>query len=170
MKTKVIALLLVLVLVMAAGFVMAQARQGRQNAPAAIGAQEMGAQWMNLGPRIAKALNLSQDQIHKLKQIREEFRSATEQSRTELKSKRQELIKLWAADEPSAAAIKSLQEDMDAPRKQIRDAAIDGGVAALKVLTPDQRAKLRQMIKNRIGARMGMGPAGRLRQRMGAAK
>jgi len=125
---------------------------------------------MRLGPRIAKELGLSQDQIQLLKQLREQFKAATEPARTELKTKRSEMVKLWQAVEPNAAAIKSLAADMDTPRVKIRDAAIDHGVAALKVLTPDQRAKLREMIKNRPRTGMGMMSGQRFRQGMGPGK
>jgi len=171
MRTKVIALAIVAVLVLAASLVLAQARQGRGNLPKAGGqGDEMGAQWMRLGPRIAKELGLSQDQIQQLKQLRDQFKAATEQARTELQTKRQEMVKLWAADEPNATAIKSLAAEMDVLRAQIRDAGVDHGIAALKVLTPDQRAKLREMIKNRPRTGMGMMSGQRFRQGMGPGK
>ena len=171
MRTKLIALAIVAVLVLAAGFALAQARQGRGNLPPAGGSgDEMGAQWMRLGPKIAKELGLSQDQIQQLKQLRDQFKATTEQARTDLQTKRQEMVKLWAADEPNAATIKSLAAEMDGPRAQVRDAAIDHGVAALKVLTPDQRAKLREMIKNRPRTGMGMMSGQRFRQGMGPGK
>ncbi|MGC8863848.1 MAG: Spy/CpxP family protein refolding chaperone [Armatimonadota bacterium] len=119
-----------------------------------------------LGPgfilgRLAKALELTNAQIAELKQIHQDFLNATATARDQLQAKIKEMLQLWSADQPDAAAIKALAADIDALRAQIRDAGIDHLVNALNVLTPAQREKLRTMLKQwapRCISCMGCGP------------
>lgn len=109
--------------------------------------------------KIARELNLSKDQMDKLKEIHTEFFNATKDTREQLKAKRQQMIALWSVDQPDAAAIKSLFTEMDPLKVQLREAAVDHAVQAYDILTPAQKVKVRQMIKahvNRMGAGCGM--------------
>ncbi len=115
--------------------------------------------------RLAKALGLTEAQIAELKKLHQDFLTATQATRDELKAKAKEMVNLWMADAPDAAAIKALAGDMDSLRAQIRDAGIDHMITALSVLTPEQREKLRTIMKDRapgciagMGCGFGLGP------------
>lgn len=166
MKSRVtIALLVIAVLVL--GAVMAvDAQRGRM--PAAkpgpgAGAPGVGCP-VGVGPWMARELNLTQDQIRELQQLRDEYLAATKATRDELQAKCKEMAALWAEPQPNVARIKQIAAEMDALRAQLRDAGIDKMISGLNVLNPDQRAKVRAAVKD-MGARcmgagcgMGLGP------------
>ena len=158
MRTKPIVGLLIVALAVTASVMLNAAPRGR--AAGAAPPAGAGAGWTRpgvgpccpLGPagmlgRLAKALELTDAQIAELKQIHQDFLTATQDTRDELQAKIKEMLKLWSADQPDAAAIKALASDIDALRAQIRDAGIDHMISALNVLTPAQREKLRTLLK-----------------------
>jgi Spy/CpxP family protein refolding chaperone len=116
----------------------------------------MGGPW-SFGPRIAQELNLSQDQIATLKALHADFVEATKATREQLRDKMSELAALWADDQSTAADIKAKAEEIEALRSIIRNTGIDYLVRARNVLTPEQRTKLSELIKNRPGFGGGMG-------------
>jgi|GEM_PF-421220 len=161
MKVKIVVAVLVVALVLSAGVVLAQ--RGRQpmkpaGPPAmAPGAGDGWCMGMGMLGKLGKELNLSADQITQLKTIQKDFMDSTAATRSEIQAKMKQMMDLWAADQPDAAAIKSMAAQLDALRAQVRDAAIDHAVSAIGVLTPEQRAKMQQMMKNNPGMCMGMG-------------
>ena len=161
MKSRIVAVVLVLALALSAGVVLAQ--RGKQPvkpagppamAPAASGGWCMG---MGMLGRLKAALNLSAEQMTQLEAIQKDFLDSTQGLRTDIQAKMKQMLDLWMADQPDAAAIKDLANQLDALRAQIRDSAIDHAIQAIGVLTPDQRAKLRDMMSKSPGMCMGMG-------------
>jgi Spy/CpxP family protein refolding chaperone len=89
-----------------------------------------------------KSLNLSLQQKQQLSQMRTEMRSKTAPIKSQLQVRRSELRALWLAKSPSRSAIVAKHNELDVLRRQLRDARIDFRLRVLKMLTPQQRAKL----------------------------
>jgi Spy/CpxP family protein refolding chaperone len=106
---------------------------------------------------MGKELNLSADQLTQLKAIQKDCMDSTQSIRTDIQAKMKQMMDLWMVDQPDAGAIKDLASQLDALRMQIRNSAIDHAVSAIGVLSADQRAKLRDMMKKSPGMCMGMG-------------
>lgn len=107
--------------------------------------------------RIKKELNLTPDQVKQMEAIHKDFMDTTKATRDDIKAKMAQMLDLWTADQPDAAAIKDLASQMETERAQIRDTAIDHLISAMAILTPDQRTKIRNWIKNNPHLGMGMG-------------
>jgi len=151
LKTKLI-VALVIISFAAVAIVTAVGAQrgmgpGRPAGPSP-GTPGLGCPMWGLGPRIAQQLNLTQDQVNQLRQLRQDFWNDTQATREQLQTKCKQMIELWTAAQPDAGRIKALAADIDALRAEIRDAGIDYMIRALGVLTPAQRDKLRTMIKD----------------------
>ncbi len=151
MKTKLIVVLVVLSLAAVAIVTGVGAQRGpapgKQAGPGPAAAG-LGCPMWGLGPRIAQQLNLTQDQVNQLRQLRQDFWDATQTAREQLQAKCKEMVGLWTAAQPNAGRIKALAADIDALRAEIRDTGIDYMIRALNVLTPAQREKLQKMIKD----------------------
>lgn len=151
-----IALFVILVLVASAALVLAQ----RQNPPARPMAGRMGAR-AEMGPmmfeKMKKELNLTPDQVTQIQAIHKDFMDSTQSVRDQIKDKMKQMSDLWMADAPDAAAIKDLASQIDPLRAQVRDAAIDHMISGLAVLTPDQKAKVKDWMKKNPHMMMGMG-------------
>ncbi|OFX16409.1 MAG: hypothetical protein A2Z18_01020, partial [Armatimonadetes bacterium RBG_16_58_9] len=105
-------------------------------------------------------LGLTQDQVTELEQLRNQCQAQTETIREQLKTLHEGMAELWDVDAPDATAIKTLAAKIDAVQAQMRNNCIDHRIAALEVLTTEQRTQLRELIRNRPGhgGGMGMGP------------
>jgi Spy/CpxP family protein refolding chaperone len=161
MKSRIVAIVLVVALALSAGVVLAQ--RGRQpmkpaGPPAmAPGAGDGWCMGMGMLGKVSKELNLSTDQVAQLQTIQKDFMDSTQATRTDIQAKMKQMMDLWMADQPDAGAIKDLAGQLEALRAQIRNSAIDHAVSAIGVLTADQLAKLREMIGKNPGMCMGMG-------------
>lgn len=158
MKTRTIAFVMVLALVVATSLVVAAQgpRRGQPFAQPAPGGPGGPGAYFARGP-IAKQLNLTPDQVTQLTAIRDDFLAATKTAREDLQAGMEEMLQLWSAEQPDAVAVKTLAARQDAIRATIREACIDRAIAALGVLTPAQREQLRTMVKNRPGCGMMLG-------------
>lgn len=149
MRTKFALLAIIAVLAVVIGTVHAQ--QGRPRAgtgqPCGLG--------VGLGPAAVNELNLTSEQVNRLQRIQNQFVSATEPARSELQTRLQELAQLWTADNPNEAAIRNKIAQIDALRARIRNAMVDRTLAAMRVLTPDQRAKMRNFVGTCPGFEIG---------------
>lgn len=161
MKIRIVAVLLVLAVALSAGAVMAQ--RGKQAAkpagPPAMAPGMAGGWCMGMGMlgKLKTALNLTSEQVAQLQAIQKDFMDSTQGLRADIQAKMKQMLDLWKVDQPDAVAIKGLANELDALRSQIRDSAIDHAIQAIGVLTPDQRAKLRDMMSKTPGMCMGMG-------------
>lgn len=150
---RTIALFVILALTASAAVVLAQRPQPRA-APGAMAKPEM---CPDLIEKITKELNLTPDQVTQLQAIRKDFMDSTQATRDQIKTDMTKMRDLWLADTPDAAAIKALAMEMDTLRAQVRDSAIDHAIQALAVLTPDQRAKVKEWVQKNPHLMMGMG-------------
>ena len=178
MRTKIIVAVILVALAVTASIVTAQGPRFGNRPATAPGVGGPGAPYcgsglgIGLGPRVIAALNLTQEQIQQLQQLRQDFLAQTQATREQLQAMCKEMAQLWAAENPDATAIKDLAADMDVLRADLRDAAIDHKIAGLNVLTAEQRAKVREKIGKfgcgiGMGCGMGMGPGKRFGPGMG---
>jgi len=160
MRNTIIAVGVALALLLTAGVVIGQGgrKAGRQGPPSGAMAPAGDAWGMGMGMRgrIAKELKLTPEQIKLLEPIRKDFMDSTQSAREDIKAKMKQMLDLLAADQPDAAAIKDLASQMEPSRTAIRESAIDHIISALEVLTPDQRAKVKDWVQKNPGMCMGM--------------
>jgi Spy/CpxP family protein refolding chaperone len=161
MRTRTIAALLIAALVLTAGAAMAQRGRGGPGQGMGMGMGMPGSCGLGLGlgmgPAVVSELGLTNDQVAQIQKITDQFVTDTQQLRAQLQTRLKELAQLWTAEEPNKSAIRSKIAEVDRVRAQIRDAMIDRTFATMKVLTPAQKTKLRDLVKNRPGFGVGMG-------------
>lgn len=159
MRSRLVAGMLIAVLVIATGAAVAQRARGGQGrmmgrggrGPCGLG---LG---LGIGPAIINELGLTTDQVNRLQRMTDEYKSETQPLRTQLRTDLSELATLWTADSPDQSAIRAKLAEVDRTRTQIRNAMVERTFAAMSVLTPAQRTKLRDLVKNRRGFGVGMG-------------
>ena len=155
MRNKVVVVsTIVLAFLLVATMLIAQTPRGARRGQRGMG---MGMGCQAIGAKIAKQLNLTADQETRLKQIRQDYLTATASTRQRLRSLMAQMPALWAQNPPDAGAVKSLLDQMDPLRTELRDAGIDYAVRAFAVLTPDQQTKVRNWMKSHRMMGMGMG-------------
>ena len=159
MRNRIVAILLIAALTLVAGIVVAQ--RGRGGPGQGMGMGMAGSCGLGLGlgmgPAAISELSLSNDQVTQLQKITNQFLSDTQQSRDQLQTKLNELAQLWTAEAPNESAIRNKLADVDRVRTQIRNSMVDRTFAVMRVLTPQQKAKLRGLVKSRPGFGVGVG-------------
>jgi len=111
-------------------------------------------------PDILKAkLGLSDQQVSQLQTIRTNVMTKTIKLGSEAKLTAITLIPLMQADLPDEAKVLAVHKKVSSLRAQIGEERIKAGIAVLKVLSKDQRAKLRTDCFSR-GKGGGMGKHG----------
>jgi Spy/CpxP family protein refolding chaperone len=119
-----------------------------------------------IGPRMAQELGLSQAQLDQIEDLADARRESDAKVVEQLRALREELHAEWMSDTPREKVILSLHKKMDPLRAELRVSHVRFRLDVLDVLTPDQRAKLQQLRKDRFerrdgsrrGAGAGMGP------------
>jgi Spy/CpxP family protein refolding chaperone len=163
MKRSALVYVLVALLALTVIGAMAQGRRGAGGPPMAPPA--------NPPMTCQSILGLSPAQVGEIDRLRAAFVQDTERLRTELQTRQQEIMKLWAAPLLDVNLIKSKAADTDPIASQLRDKAIDLHAAILGVFTPEQRAKCAQCCRSGqcgMGCGMGMGcPMGGMGMGMG---
>jgi len=99
------------------------------------------------------------DQATKIRQQEAAFRKTQILDRADLEVKRIDLGELMAADNPDRAAIDAKLTEISTSRLALEKAAVSFRLNSRNALTPDQRQKLRELMRNRR-SREG-GPAAR---------
>jgi len=97
-------------------------------------------------------LNLTPEQSDRIAALREAHLKEVKPLQDKMFSKRGDLKLLWLQKNPDEGKIKATQKEIRVLRDQIEDKQSDFRLAAMKVLTPEQQAK----IKSRFGH--GWGP------------
>jgi Spy/CpxP family protein refolding chaperone len=142
---------MVVVLAVLVSMVFAQApKMARRGAGGMPGCMCMG--W---GQEISQQLNLTPQQIQQLKALHQNFTNATKDTRDQIKVLIGELATLWADENSTPDQIRAKVDQIDVLKNQMRNAAIGAMIQARTILTPDQRAKIRDMIKK--SPHLGMG-------------
>jgi Spy/CpxP family protein refolding chaperone len=96
-------------------------------------------------PAMREKLGLTAEQTAKINQQTSEYRKARIRGRADLAVKRVELEDLLRAESPDRAAIDRKLDELSAARLVQTKAAVHYRLAMRDVLTPEQRAKLREM-------------------------
>ena len=89
-----------------------------------------------------KHLNLSDDQLTKMKELRNNFRNDTRDLRYNLSIKRIEMRKLYTDPKTGDATLLAKQKEISKLRQQLSDKKAVMKVEWRKILTPEQIAKL----------------------------
>ena len=154
MRTKLIAVLVILALALTAVAVTAQ-RGPRAGNPAGAPGDGWG---MGIVCEQLKAeLNLTAQQTSQISAIRKDFADSTQVARADIQAMVKQMADLWKANNPDAVAIKNLAAQIDAARAAIRDSGIDHAVAAFNVLNDAQKAKVRTVACKNPGMCLGAG-------------
>jgi Spy/CpxP family protein refolding chaperone len=107
-------------------------------------------------PAIREQLGVSADQALKIRQQESEFRKTEIRGRADLEVKQIDLRDLLSADKPDRAAIDAKLQDISTARLALEKSAITFRLDSRDALTPAQREKLRQIMRDRN--RPGDGP------------
>ena len=87
------------------------------------------------------SLNLTVEQIEKVRVLRESYLKAKDPLRNQMVSKRTELKLLWMQLKPDPAKIKSKQKEVHDLRWQLQLKRTDYRLAFREILTPEQLSK-----------------------------
>jgi Spy/CpxP family protein refolding chaperone len=143
MKKILVAVVMVAVLA-AAGLVMAQ-DSGKSPA------MERGYGFHGRGDRSAgpvpwDRLNLTPDQVDKLKALRKSFLEEKIPLQNDLMRERLEMKALWMQANPDEQKILAKQQEINSLRAQIGEKAIKNRLEMRKILTPEQQAMWIQLL------------------------
>jgi Spy/CpxP family protein refolding chaperone len=121
--------------------------------------REFGVARLLRDPELRKQVGITDEQAAALRQNLASFRKTEIQDRANLEVKRIDLQNLLAADNPDRAAIDSKLQEVGAAQLALEKAAIDYRLTMRNAISPAQREKLRQLLREQ--QRLGFGPAGR---------
>jgi Spy/CpxP family protein refolding chaperone len=111
-------------------------------------------------PEIQQKVGVSAEQLAKIRQQESSFRKTSIEQRADLEVKRIDLQDLLSADKPDRTAIEKALERVSASRLAMEKSRIDFRLNMKDALTPEQREKLRQAMRERRQARRGEGRSG----------
>lgn len=100
-----------------------------------------------------KDLNLSPDQIQKIKQIRSQYQGRLTQERQAVQQAQQELRELMTGN-ASTEQVRHKFDQVQTLRQQLADTRMESMLAIRKVLNPEQRQKLADLMRQR-GHKLG---------------
>lgn len=104
--------------------------------------------------RMAKHLDLTEDQQARIKALHEAAKPEREALEAALDTLREEMHALWQAETPDEGAILAKQAEMDPLRQQLRAQHVRLRLAVHALLTPEQREKARAS-RGQRGERFG---------------
>jgi Spy/CpxP family protein refolding chaperone len=122
--------------------------------------REFGLGRLLSNPDIRTQLGVSAEQAAKIRQQESDFRKTAIRSRADLQVKQIDLRDLMSADKPDRAAIDAKLQEISTARLAFDKSAIDYRLNARDALTPAQRDKLRQIMRDRRGRGGDGGPRG----------
>lgn len=97
---------------------------------------------------LAKELNLSPDQIQRLQKLRENAQVQTKERRQTLQKSKQELAQLIQGS-ASSDQIRQKRQQVQSLQREVADINFEQTLAIREILTPEQRVKLQEIIKQR---------------------
>ncbi len=136
-----------------------------------MGQREFGLMGALRDPDIRKQVGITDEQFAKIRGQESDFSKTEIRDRADLQVKRIDLRGLLSADKPDRAAIDSKLQDISASQLALQKAAVDYRLDMRDAITPAQRDKLRELMRDRRqrggpGGRQAMGRRGQ-RQRGG---
>ena len=114
-------------------------------------------------PSIRQQAGITDEQAATIRKQELDFRKTEIRGRADLAVQRIDLKALLAADKPDRAAINSKLAEISAAQLSLQKSSIDYRLSMREAITPQQREKLRQWMRNRWqrdGGRRGEGRTG----------
>jgi len=142
MKTKVIAILVILAIALTATMVVAQ----KQRCPKPAAQMQGTPKGCAMGPGLMAQLKLTPEQVKSMQALRQEYATETKPIQERLRVKCGELCALWAGD-ATPGAVKVILDEMDTIRAELRNLGVDYAFKAWALLTAEQQAKVKAMLK-----------------------
>jgi Spy/CpxP family protein refolding chaperone len=139
MKKIMVAVMMVAILA-TAGLAMAQGCEKGHGMGMGYGPCSGGAR--SGGHALWSALNLTPEQVQKVRALRESFFKETIPLRNDLMSKKLELRSLWLQTNPDEEKILAKQKEINDLRAQLQEKGTKNRLEMRKVLTPEQQAQL----------------------------
>jgi Spy/CpxP family protein refolding chaperone len=117
-------------------------------------------------PSIRQQAGISDEQAARIRKQELDFRKTEIRGRADLEVKRIDLKALLAADTPDRGAINAKLQEISAAQLSLQKSSVDYRLSMRDAITPEQREKLRQLMRNRWqrdggrGGRQGEGGGG----------
>jgi Spy/CpxP family protein refolding chaperone len=111
---------------------------------------------------IRQQVGITDEQAATIRKQELDFRKTEIRGRADLEVKRVDLKDLLAADKPDRAAINAKLQEISAAQLSLQKSSIDYRLTMRDAITPAQREKLRQLMRDRWQRGGGPGRAGRL--------
>jgi Spy/CpxP family protein refolding chaperone len=134
---KIMVAVMMVALLAAGGLVMAQ---GYEKGPGMGYGPHSGGR--SGGHGLWRALNLTPEQVEKMKALRKSFFEQALPLRNDLRSKKLELKALWLQPNVDEEKILAKQKEINALRDQLQEKATRNRLGMRQILTPEQQAKL----------------------------
>lgn len=112
-------------------------------------------------PTIRQQVGITDEQAATIRKQELDFRKTEIRGRADLEVERIDLEALVAADKPDRAAINAKLQEISAAQLSLQKSAIDYRLTMRDAITPAQRDKLRQVMRDRWQRSGGPGRAGR---------
>jgi Spy/CpxP family protein refolding chaperone len=109
-------------------------------------------------PSMRQQVGITDEQAATIRKQEADFRKTAIRDRADLEVQRIDLKQLLAADKPDRAAINAKLQEISAAQMSLQKSAIDYRLTVRDAITPAQREKLRQLMRDRW--RDGRGPSG----------
>lgn len=122
-----------------------------------MGRREFGLARLLNNPAIRQQVGITAEQAGTIRQRELDFRKKEIRDRADLAVKRIDLRGLLAADKPDRAAIDTKLQEISAAQLTLERSAIDYRLTMRDAISPAQREKLREVIRD--GQRRGGAPA-----------
>ena len=111
-------------------------------------------------PEIRDKIGVTADQAAKIRQQESDFRKTEIRGRADLEVKQIDLRDLMSADKPDRPAIDAKLTEISTARLALQKSAVTFRLNSRDALTPDQRTKLRDLMRTRRGQNGPPGPGG----------
>jgi Spy/CpxP family protein refolding chaperone len=112
-------------------------------------------------PSIRQQVGITDEQAATIRKQELDFRKTEIRGRADLEVRRVDLNALLAADKPDRAAINAKLQEISAAQLSLQKSSIDYRLSMRDAITPAQREKLRQLMRDRRQRGGGPGRAGR---------
>jgi Spy/CpxP family protein refolding chaperone len=122
-------------------------RDGRRGGR--MGGREFGLSRLLSDPAIRQQVGITDEQFATMRKQESDFRKAEIRNRADVEVKRIDLKDLLEADKPDRAAVDAKLQEVSAAQLVMEKSAIDFRLTMREAITPAQREKLRQLMRDR---------------------
>ncbi|HUU02811.1 MAG TPA: periplasmic heavy metal sensor [Myxococcota bacterium] len=102
---------------------------------------------MALCPCMKEKLALTEDQVKKVDELKAGFEKKIAPDMKKLKTKKEEMMKLWMAAKPNRKAILTKKAQINKIKMKVGTLKVDAHLKMLKILTADQKKKMGEVMK-----------------------